>query len=314
MINIIDKRKYFYVFSLTLTMISLIMFLVWGLRLGRDFTGGTRLEVQFSQDVPSNQQLEEKLKDLNLRELTLQSSGNNSVVIQYTASDENLNNQVRGKLKELDQNYKEALAEFTGSSVSSQIKKNALMAVILANIGIGLFIAWAFRKVSHPVPSWQYGIGAVVALAHDVLITIGVFAFLGKFHNIEVGVPFIAALLTILGFSVHDTIVVYDRIRENLLKSSRKEEFETVVNKSLNETLHRSINTSFTVMIVLLAIVIFGGESIRYFAVALLVGIFFGTYSSIFIASALLVTSYKWSLEKTHKLFGLQFSFKKAKK
>jgi preprotein translocase subunit SecF len=139
----------------------------------------------------------------------------------------------------------------------------------------------------------------VVALVHDVLITAGVFAFLGKFYGVEVGVPFIAALLTILGFSVHDTIVVYDRIRENLLKSSSKEKFEDVVNKSLNETVARSINTSVTVLLVLTAIVIFGGESIRFFSIALLVGIFFGTYSSIFVASSLLVTSYKMKLKKS---------------
>lgn len=279
-------------------MVSLIALIAWGLKLGIDFKGGTMMEVQFSENVPANQDIESKLKDLSLNSLTLQSSQDKSVIIRYVASNEDLNNNVREKIKELDPNYKEVSLEFIGSSVSDQIKKNALWAVILANVGIGVFIAWAFRKVSRPVPSWQYGVGAVVALVHDVLITTGVFAFLGKFHNIEVGVPFIAALLTILGFSVHDTIVVYDRIRENLLKSGKKDEFEDVVNKSLNETLARSINTSLTVLIVLLAIVIFGGESIRYFSVALLVGIFFGTYSSIFVASALLVTSYKFKLRK----------------
>ena len=155
-----------------------------------------------------------------------------------------------------------------------------------------------FRKVSRPVESWKYGLGAVVALVHDVLITAGVFSVLGHFFGIEVGIPFIAALLTILGFSVHDTIVVYDRTRENLLRSSNKVEFPDIVNKSLNETLVRSINTSLTVIITLLAIYIFGGASIKYFALALLVGITFGTYSSIFIASALLVTSYKLSLKE----------------
>jgi preprotein translocase subunit SecF len=297
MINIIDKRKYFYAFSITITMVSLIMLVMWGLKLGKDFTGGTRMNVQFAQEETINQ-IQDSLKDLGLKELSIQKSQNNSVIINYGSSDEALNNSVREKLKELDQEYREVKTEFTGASVSDQIKKNAFMAIILANIGIGLFIAWAFRKVSRPVPSWQYGVGAVVALVHDVLITTGVFVFLGEFYGIEVGVSFIAALLTILGFSVHDTIVVYDRIRENLLKSGKKDEFEDVVNKSLNETMARSINTSFTVLIVLLAITIFGGESIRYFSIALLVGIFFGTYSSIFVASALLVTSYKFKLKK----------------
>ena len=297
MINITGKRKYFYAFSITITMVSLIMLVTWGLKFGKDFTGGTRMNVEFSQQE-NTVQVQDALKDLELTELSIQKTGNTSVVINYGASDETINNNVREKLKGLDANYKEIKTEFTGASVSDQIKKNALIAVILANIGIGIFIAWAFRKVSRPVPSWQYGVGAVVALIHDVLITTGVFVFLGKFHNVEVGVSFIAALLTILGFSVHDTIVVYDRIRENLLKAGKKDEFEEVVNKSLNETMARSINTSFTVLIVLLAIVLFGGESIRYFSVALLVGIFFGTYSSIFVASALLVTSHKLKLKK----------------
>lgn len=255
------------------------------------------MTVQFSQEADI-QKVQENLKELNLSELTVQKSENNIAIFGYASSDEALNDKVREKLKSSDENYKEIKTEFTGASVSNQIKKNAVIAVILANIGIGIFIAWAFRKVSRPIPSWQYGVGAVIALVHDVLITMGVFAFLGRFHNIEVGIPFIAALLTILGFSVHDTIVVYDRIRENLLKSSGKEKFEEVVNKSLNETMARSINTSFTVLIVLAAIVIFGGESIRYFSIALLVGIFFGTYSSIFVASSLLVTSYKLKLKR----------------
>lgn len=297
MINIIGKRKYFYTFSITITMVSLIMLLMWGLRLGKDFTGGTRMNVAFSKEF-NGQEVQEFLKNLNLQELAIQKTENNTAAISFGSSDEELNNKVRNELKILDPDYKELRTEFTGSSISDQIKKNALMAVILANLGIGIFIAWAFRKVSRPVPSWQYGIGAVIALVHDVLITVGVFAFLGKFHGVEVGIPFIAALLTILGFSVHDTIVVYDRIRENLLKSSSKEKFEDVVNKSLNETLARSINTSLTVLLVLAAIVLFGGESIRYFSIALLVGIFFGTYSSIFVASSLLVTSYKLKLKK----------------
>ncbi len=297
MINIIDKRKYFYAFSLTITIISLIALSGWGLKLGKDFTGGTRMTIQLSQEIET-QKIHDGLNELSLSELTIQKSQNNTVIIGYASSDEANNEKVREKLKSLDENFKEIKTEFTGSSVSDQIKKNAFLAVILANIGIGIFIAWAFRKVSRPIPSWQYGIGAVVALIHDILITVGVFAFLGKFHGIEVGVPFIAALLTILGFSVHDTIVVYDRIRENLLRSSSKENFEEIVNKSLNETLARSINTSLTVLLVLAAIVMFGGDSIRYFSVALLVGIFFGTYSSIFVASSLLVTSYKFKMKK----------------
>jgi preprotein translocase subunit SecF len=191
--------------------------------------------------------------------------------------------------------------DFTNSSVSTELKSKSLWAIFFAVVGIMAYIAWAFRKVSRPVESWKYGAGAVIALIHDVLITIGVFSVLGHFARIEVGIPFIAALLTILGFSVHDTIVVYDRTRENLMRSSSKEQFPDIVNRSLNETLVRSINTSLTVLLTLLAIHFFGGESIKDFSLALLVGIFFGTYSSIFIASALLVTSYKLQLSPAKK-------------
>jgi preprotein translocase subunit SecF len=188
--------------------------------------------------------------------------------------------------------------DYANASVSNELKTKSLMAIFWAIVGIMAYIAWAFRRVSHPVASWKYGAGAVIALMHDVLITVGVFSVLGHFWGVEVGVPFVAALLTTLGFSVHDTIVVYDRTRENLQRSAAKEKFPEIVNRSLNETLVRSINTSLTVIVTLLAIYIFGGESIKYFSLALLVGVTFGTYSSIFIASALLVTSYELQIKK----------------
>jgi len=312
MINIIDKRKYSYIFSGILVIASVVLLLVWGLKLGIDFKGGTLMEVQFSSNqaleesaenseaenpeefkAPARDEIIEKLKDLNLESLNVQESEDNSAVLRYIGSSEDVNEQVMEKLTEFDGSVEQTRVDFVGSSISKQLKKNAIIAVILSVLGIALYIAWAFRKVSYPIPSWQYGIAAIVALAHDITITLGAFVLLGKFINVEVGVSFIAALLTILGYSVNDTIVVFDRIRENLIKSSKKEDFENVVNKSINETLARSINTSLTVMIVLVAIVLFGGESVKYFSVALLIGVIFGTYSSIFVASALLVTNYR---------------------
>jgi preprotein translocase subunit SecF len=298
MFDIISKTKYAYIFSITLTVLSVISLFVWGLKFGIDFTGGTLAEVQFANSVPTNQELEDTLKDLGLKSLTLQPTANNSVLIRYASEDDKINQEVSQKISGSYPGAKELRADFINSSVSQELKKNSLWAIIIAILGIMAYIAWAFRKVSRPVESWKYGLGAVIALVHDVLITIGVFAVLGHFAGIEVGVPFIAALLTILGFSVHDTIVVYDRTRENLLRSSAKEQFPEIVNRSLNETLVRSINTSLTVLLTLLAIYIFGGETIRDFSLALLVGVFFGTYSSIFIATALLVTSYKFQIAK----------------
>lgn len=293
MLQIIQKRKYAYAISIITTVISIAMIAAWGLKFGIDFKGGTLMELQFSKDpVPQVQEVEAILSELSLQSLTVQPTDNRGMLLRYLASDEAANEKVLAKLQAFDSEIKQLRTDFIGGSVSDQIKKNAFSGIALSIIGIALYIAWAFRRVSGIVTSWEYGLGAVIALAHDIIIVIGLFAFLGRYYDIEVGVPFIAALLTILGYSVNDTIVVYDRVRENLMRSSRKEDFETIVNRSLNETLGRSINTSMTVIITLVAIVLFGGESIRYFGVALLAGVAFGTYSSIYIASALLVTRY----------------------
>jgi preprotein translocase subunit SecF len=293
--QLIQKRKYAYWFSGILTALSIAALAFWGLKLGIDFKGGTLMEVRFAQDeVPQVQEVQPALEGLGVKSLVIQPSGDRGMIIRYLASDDHANEQVLEKLKGFDENVEQVRTDFIGASVSSQIKKNAFTALATALVGIALYIAWAFRKVSRPVSSWHYGIQAIVALFHDLIITLGVFALLGHFFDVEIDAAFIAALLTILGFSVHDTIVVYDRIRENLIRSSSKEDFEVIVNRSLNETLARSLNTSLTVIIVLLAIVLFGGESIRYFALALLVGVVVGAYSSIYVASALLVTGYEW--------------------
>ena len=163
------------------------------------------------------------------------------------------------------------------------------MAVVLALVFIILYVAWAFRHVSKPVSSWKYGVAAIVALFHDVVIPLGIFSALGHFKGVEIDTLFITAILTILGFSVHDTIVVFDRIRENLRKLKQSEQFDVTVNRSINETLARSINTSFTVLLVLLAVFFWGGETTHYFTLALMLGVIFGTYSSIFIASPVVV-------------------------
>jgi len=275
-------------------MLSIASLFTWGLKFGIDFTGGTLMEIKFANAVPANQELEDNLKDINLKSLTLQSTTNNSVLIRYASEEDAVNQSVVKKMTEKYADSKQLRVDYINSSVSDELRKNSLWALVWAVAGIMAYIAWAFRKVSRPVESWKYGAGAVIALAHDIIITVGIFSVLGHFKGIEVDISFIAALLTILGFSVHDTIVVYDRTRENLLRSSAREQFPEIVNRSLNETLVRSINTSLAVIITLLAIYIFGGESIKNFSLALLIGIGFGTYSSIFVASALLVTIYKF--------------------
>jgi len=294
MFNIISKTKYAYIFSITLTVLSLLALFVWGLKFDIDFTGGTRMQIQFADTLPANQEIESDLAELGLKSLIIQPSAGNQILLRYASEDDKVNQGVFQKISEKYQGAVQLRVDYINASVSQELKNKSLWAIFYAVAGIMIYIAWAFRKVSRPVESWKYGAGAVIALMHDILITVGAFSLLGHFFEIEVGVPFIAALLTILGFSVHDTIVVYDRTRENLLRSSGKEKFPEIVNKSLNETLVRSINTSLTVIITLLAIYIFGGESIKYFSLALLIGVTFGTYSSIFIASALLVTIYNY--------------------
>lgn len=301
-VNFINKRIYFYVFSLVLTVASAVAVAIWGLHLGIDFKGGTLMEVQFASELaPTADLVREKLAPLNLQSLSVQPTENFGMLLRYLSSDETTNDQVLTELKNFDKDLKQLRVDFIGASVSGQIKSQAFSGTLFALIGVALYIAWAFRRVSQPISSWEYGLGAIIALAHDIIITVGVFSVLGHFYGIEVGVPFIAALLTILGYSVNDTIVVYDRVRENLLRSRSRTDFESIINHSLNETIVRSLNTSLTVIIVLIAIALLGGEAVRWFAVALLVGVGFGTYSSIFIASSLLVTRYHWKMKKLKK-------------
>jgi len=183
--------------------------------------------------------------------------------------------------------------ESIGPTIGQELRQKSIYAILAVLVGIILYISWAFRKVSEPVSSWKYGVTAIIALAHDVMIPVGVFAVLGATMHIEVDILFVTALLTILGFSVNDTIVVFDRTRENLARSHHHGEFENTVNDSVNQTMTRSVYTSLSTFAVLLAIYIFGGDSIKYFVLALMIGIVVGTYSSIFLASPLLV-EWEW--------------------
>lgn len=299
MLEIIQKRKFAYLFSGILLALSVFAISAWGLRLGLDFKGGTLLEVRFTKDpAPQAQELQVVLEPLGLQSLSVQATEGNAVLIRYLASDEAANDRAMGELRKIDSELTLLRTDFIGASVSEQMKTSAFWGILFSILGIATYIALAFRKVSRPISSWEYGWGAVIALAHDIIVTVGAFAVFGRFMDVEVGIPFVAALLTILGYSVNDSIVVYDRIRENLLRSKAKADFEGLVNRSVNETMSRSINTSMTVMIVLASIALFGGESIRWFAIALLVGVGFGTYSSVFVASALLVTRYKMKMRE----------------
>ncbi len=291
--KIIQHRNIFFVLSGMAVIASLLALFIWGLKPGIDFKGGVLVEVKFPQQAPSKEEFMQKINRLPLEDLSIQISEGNKMLIKFVSDSDKVNSQLNQLIKK---EYPQAIIErtsFISSAISQELKNKAIQATIVAIIGIMLYIMWAFRKVSYPVESWKYGVGAILALAHDIIIVLGVFAFLGHYYGVEVNIPFIAALLTILGYSVNDTIVIFDRIRENLNRAEAKKNFEETVNRSINESMARSLNTSLTVVVVLLAIIFFGGESIKYFAIALLVGIIAGTYSSIFIASALLVEFWK---------------------
>jgi preprotein translocase subunit SecF len=282
--NIIKYRTIYFAISGILFIVSVIFVSVWGLKLGNDFTGGSLLEINFKGNLPDNQAIKEKLASFDLGDVNIQPLENKGVILRLKDVDEQVHQNILKALGDVEEKRFESI----GPIVGQELKTRALYAIALTLLAIVLYIAWAFRKVSRPIASWKYGVATLIALMHDVVLPVGVFSFLGHFYGIEVGLLFVTAVLTILGFSVHDTIVVFDRIRENLRKGGSKN-FEETVDKSINQTISRSINTSLTVVLTLLAVYIFGGQTIKYFTLALLVGVIFGTYSSIFIASPILV-------------------------
>ena len=217
-------------------------------------------------------------------QINIQPISEKSVLLRMKDIDENIHQQVIGKLG----NIQEQRFESVGPLIGKELKTKAIWAIGLALFIIVIYIAWAFRKVYKPVASWQYGLVAITALFHDIFITFGFFAILSHFKEIEIGLPFVAAFLTILGYSVNNSIVIFDRVRENLIKINWSD-FKEVINQSINQSMTRCLNTALTTLFVLLAVFFLGGESIKYFSLALIVGIIIGTYSSIFITSSLIV-------------------------
>lgn len=284
---IVHRRKIAYIFSGTLVAVSIIALILWGLNFGIDFTGGSLMELKFDNLRPSNQEIKDVFKELNLGDATVQPSGENNMILRFKNVDENTHQNILSLLR-TKYTFEELRFDSIGPIIGKELQKKAITSVILAEIFMIIYLAWAFRKTSFVVRSYKYGILAAATLLHDIIIVTGIFAFLGHFAHVEVDISFIAALLTILGYSINDTIVVYDRIRENLLKLKERESFEELVDKSIKQTLARSINTSFTTLLALFAILVFGGTTIRYFILALIVGIASGTYSS-FLASFLLI-------------------------
>ena len=286
-IQFIKYSKIYYIFSGILVVGAIFSLFVFGLNFGIDFKGGSILEAEFEKR-PNNQEIIKKLVDLKLGELIVQPTEKEGVILRFKAVDENTHQKIISRLNELSK-VKEKRFESIGPAIGKEIRSQSLVLIIISLILMLIYITIAFRRVSRPISSFQYGLTSIVVLFFDILIPLGLFAILGKFYNAQFTIPIIAALLTILGYTINDKIVVFDRIRENLLRA-RGEEFDEIVNRSLNEILVRSINTSLSTMFVLLAIFFFGGKTLKYFSLTLTVGILAGTYSSIFLASPILVS------------------------
>jgi preprotein translocase subunit SecF len=295
-IPFIKYSKILLVFSSIVTAVALTFLLMWGLKPGIDFTSGSLLEVSFTQR-PETDQIKQVFDDLNLKNTFFQKTGENGVIVRSDFLTEPQHQSavqaLTKKFQTKDNTVHEDRFETIGPAISKQLKSRSILAAIFVNLGIIVYVAYAFRKISRPVASWKYGALAILALVHDVLLVMGIFAFLGKFYGVEIDIAFVVAILTVLGYSVNDTIVVYDRIRENLLRHN-SDNFGEVVNMGLNQTLMRSINTTVKTLLPLFALYFLGGFSIHYFSLALLIGIASGAYSSIFIASPLLVYVYRW--------------------
>lgn len=299
---VVKYRKIFYTFSAILVIASFLSLIVWGLLPGIDFTGGTLVEVSYPANTrPALTAVTPAITAIDpgasIRPSTAE--GQDEYIVRMktvsiaekqtvlTALDATATSTApaAGTLKSFDS---------IGPILGAEALKKAYWSIALVIIAIVLYITFAFRKVSEPVASWKYGLTAIIALVHDVIIPTGVFSVLGHFAGYEVDTLFVTALLVVLGFSVHDTIVVFDRVRENLRHGSGKEPFGDVVGRSVSQTFTRSINTSLTTLIALVVLYILGGSTTQHFTLALIVGIAAGTYSSVFIGSPLLVTLEKW--------------------
>jgi preprotein translocase subunit SecF len=299
--NIIGKKNWYFLISLLVIIPGILALISWGLNLSIDFTGGSKIGLSMPAKV-SNKNLasvRSVFSKNSLKVFSTEISGNR-ISIKTQLVNQSKNNKLVQDLKKEINGVKEEDFEAIGPTVGSETTSNAIKAIIIASLLIVLFITWSFRKVPKPASSFRFGVCAVVALIHDVLVVVGVFSIFGHFFGVEVDSLFVTAVLTVIGFSVHDTIVVFDRVRENL-KRMMGTPFAKIVNESILQTLDRSLNTSLTVFLVLLALLLFGGETIRWFVIALLIGITSGTYSSIFNAAPLLVVWEEWA-EKRMKL------------
>lgn len=296
--NIIQNKKWFLSFSLILIILACTAIFLFGFKAGIDLEGGTLWRLNINEVSNKSEIIEFFESDLK-REVTIREISPNTYLLRLGTLSKDEHNEYRVKLLEKYPSFTELSYETIGPTIGKELRKNAIVAIVLVLIGISLYVAFIFRGVSEPVQSWKYGIVTLITLFHDILIPAGLYSYLGYRLGIQIDTNFIVALLVIMGFSVHDTIVVFDRIRESLIRS-KKDDFGILVNRSVTETFARSANTSLTLVVVLIALLIVGPQSLFYFILTILIGILAGTYSSIFVASPLLVLWHNLSLKKAN--------------
>lgn len=298
---IVKYRKIFYAISGLIFLVSVFALSGWGLKQGIDFTGGALLEVGYTENVPTVEQVKEVFAPLNLGDFSVRQTGDNGFIVRMRTVTDTEHVSILNALKKQNPSVSEKRFDSIGPILGKEAVRKSFFSIALVLIAIVLFVTFAFRKVSEPVASWKYGLITIFALAHDVLVPAGAYAIFGHYFGFEVDTLFVTALLVILGFSVHDTIVVFDRVRENLRVSREKRDkktFDVIVGESINQTFVRSINTSLTTLLALLVLYFVGSDATKHFSLTLLIGITAGTYSSIFLGSPLLVTVEKWQKRK----------------
>lgn len=292
--KIIANRKMWYWISGTLIAASLLSVVFWQFKFGIDFTGGSLIEVVFDDGRPSIAEVTEALAPFGAA--SVQPAGEQGMIIRMPPLDQTTHLNLVNVLNDRFAKVTEQRFDSIGPTIGVELRNKALVALLIMFVAIIIYIAYAFRRVSRPISSWVYGVITMITAFHDIAIPLGIFSLLGKFASVEVGAAFVAAILTIMGYSINDTIVVLDRVRENLARGSGT--FEDIVEKSVRQTITRSVITGVGALLALIAIYFFGGESIKYFALALIVGIAVGAYSSLFIAAPLLVT---WQKHKSRR-------------
>lgn len=296
MLKLLNYYKYLFILSGIILILGVASLAIYGLKLGIDFKGGTLTELSFKSPYDIAK-VREVIVDQGINNSQQQQSGETGLIIKTEALDKEQHDKLLESLKTKIGEFEEKRFDSIGPVVGEELKRNALYQLVLVSLGIVFYIAYAFRKIQRPITSWQFGWAAVIALLHDLFIVLGIFSILGHYKGVEIDSLFVTAMLTVLGFSIHDTIVVFDRIRENL-KLHAGQPLEFIVNHSISQTLVRSLNTSLTVLFVLLALLLFGGATIKFFVLALFIGIITGTYSSIFVASPILILWQRWSKRK----------------